>query len=100
MTKLKRKLSHKSTYTDALDSRMLKYHISQVPDSDAFRMRFVTSRTSPYLYGIGSLGNISGGYDRLSDYMHGNYLTDMYHDWMLVGFCMRESIKSFKRQQR
>ncbi|MBO7537811.1 MAG: hypothetical protein J6T44_00855 [Prevotella sp.] len=54
-------------------------------------------RRHPFMYGIGSLGNISGGYSRFRVYFRGNYVQDMRKDWMQVGDAFRESFKSFKR---
>lgn len=54
-------------------------------------------RRHPFMYGIGSLGNISGGYSRFRFYFRGNYVQDMRKDWMQVGDVLRESFHSFKR---
>lgn len=50
---------------------------------------------SPTMDGIGSLGNISGGYVQLDSYMRGNYVNDMAGDWKRVGMVIRESMKAF-----
>ena len=39
----------------------------------------------PFLFGFGSLGNISGGYISFRRYMRGNNLDDMRKDWEKVG---------------
>ena len=54
-------------------------------------------RKSPFLHGVGSLGNVSGGYSRLCVYIKGSYLRDLRKDWLLVGEALRESLKSFDR---
>lgn len=51
----------------------------------------------PILHGVGSLGNISGGYVRFSRYMGGDYVRDMRNDWMRVGDAFRDSLRSYKR---
>lgn len=58
---------------------------------------YVYYRRRPFLYGVGSLGNISGGYSRFRVYFRGNYVQDMRKDWMQVGDALRDSFKSFKR---
>ena len=50
----------------------------------------------PVLQGIGSLGNISGGYVRFRRYMSGNYILDLRSDWQRVGEFLRESMSSVK----
>lgn len=50
----------------------------------------------PVLQGIGSLGNISGGYVRFGRYMRGNYIHDMRGDWERVGRCLSESMKNIR----
>lgn len=54
-------------------------------------------RRHPFMYGIGSLGNIYGGYSRFRYYLRGNYVQDMRKDWMQVGDVLRDSFTSFKR---
>ena len=51
---------------------------------------------SPALQGIGSLGNVSGGYVRFKKYMSGNYVRDMRRDWERVGECISDSMKTIK----
>lgn len=51
----------------------------------------------PFLYGVGSLGNISGGYSRLRIYLKGNYVQDMRADWLKVGDAFRHSLHSYKK---
>ena len=50
----------------------------------------------PFLYGVGSLGNVSGGYSRIRFYFRGSYIQDMRKDWMRVGDAFRESFLSYK----
>ena len=50
----------------------------------------------PVLQGIGSLGNISGGYVRFNKYMRENYVCDMKRDWERVGECLNESMKAIR----
>ena len=58
---------------------------------------FHVKRTrSPFLQGVGSLGNISGGYVRFSHYMRGNYIHDMRSDWQRVGDQLRESMAAIR----
>lgn len=54
-------------------------------------------RKHPFLHGVGSLGNISGGYSRLRLYMRGNHVQDMRKDWLMVGDAFRDSLRSYKR---
>ena len=42
------------------------------------------------LRGIGSLGNISGGYARFDRYVKGNNANNLRGDWERVGRCLRE----------
>ena len=51
----------------------------------------------PFLHGVGSLGNISGGYSRLHLYLRGNYVQDMRKDWLMVGDAFRDTLRSYKR---
>lgn len=51
----------------------------------------------PFLHGVGSLGNISGGYSRLHLYMRGNHVQDMRNDWLMVGDAFRNSLHSYRR---
>lgn len=51
----------------------------------------------PFLYGVGSLGNVSGGYSRLRIYLRGNYVQDMRNDWLKVGDAFRQSLHSYKK---
>lgn len=51
----------------------------------------------PFLYGVGSLGNVSGGYSRLRLYLGGNHIQDMRKDWLKVGEAFRESLYSYKK---
>ena len=51
---------------------------------------------NPVLEGIGSLGNVSGGYVRFDRYMRGNYVSDLRRDWERVGRCLSESMKAFR----
>lgn len=51
----------------------------------------------PFLHGVGSLGNISGGYSRLHLYMRGNHVQDMRKDWLMVGDTFRDTLHSYKR---
>ena len=51
----------------------------------------------PFLYGVGSLGNISGGYSRLRIYLRGNYVQDMRNDWLKGGDAFRQSLHSYKK---
>ena len=53
-------------------------------------------RRHPFLYGVGSLGNISGGYSRFRANLRGSYVKDMRNDWKQVGKAFRESFRSFK----
>ena len=50
----------------------------------------------PVLQGLGSLGNISGGYVRFNKYMRENYVCDMKRDWERVGECLNESMKAIR----
>lgn len=50
----------------------------------------------PVLQGIGSLGNVSGGYVRFDRYMRGNFVRDMRSDWKRVGECLNESMKAIR----
>lgn len=43
----------------------------------------------PMMWGIGSLGNISGGYVSFDRYMKGNDVEAMKNDWRRVGADMR-----------
>lgn len=61
------------------------------------RLHVFARRDAALMYGVGSLGNVSGGYDRFEDYMRGDYVADMREDWMLVGHCLRESMRSVKK---
>lgn len=51
----------------------------------------------PFLHGVGSLGNISGGYSRLHLYLRGNHVQDMRKDWLMVGNTFRDTLRSYKR---
>lgn len=42
-------------------------------------------KIKPYLFGIGCLSNISGGYISFRRYMRGNNLDDMREDWNRIG---------------
>ncbi len=50
----------------------------------------------PVMQGIGSLGNVSGGYVRFEDYMRGNFVHDVRKDWQRVGDCLSATLKSFR----
>lgn len=50
----------------------------------------------PVLDGIGSLGNVSGGYIRFNKYMRGDFVRDIRRDWEYVGECLSKSMKEFK----
>ncbi len=50
----------------------------------------------PVLDGIGSLGNVSGGYVRFDKYMRGDFVRDIRRDWEYVGECLSKSMKEFK----
>lgn len=54
-------------------------------------------KKNPFLYGVGSLGNISGGYSRLRLYLKGSYVQDMRADWLRVGDAFRQSLHSYKK---
>lgn len=66
-------------------------------DKQISSLYMIYLRRHPFMYGIGSLGNISGGYSRFRFYFRGNYVQDMRKDWMQVGDVLRESFNSFKR---
>lgn len=51
----------------------------------------------PFLHGVGSLGNVSGGYSRLRFYLRGNCVQDMRNDWLKVGDAFRESLQLYKK---
>ena len=53
-------------------------------------------RRHPFLYGVGSLGNVFGGYSRFRANLRGSYVKDMRNDWKQVGEAFRESFRSFK----
>ena len=52
----------------------------------------ICAERHPVLHGVGSLGNISGGYVRFERYLRGDYVRDMRGDWTLVGKCLKESM--------
>lgn len=94
MSKLKRKKSGQITQQLTLASLPSRgSRVVQAPVSVAFR---ISVSRHAFLHGVGSLGNVSGGYDRLEDYMSGDYVSDMRGDWMRVGQCLRESMMAFK----
>lgn len=66
-------------------------------DKQISSLYMIYFRRHPFMYGIGSLGNISGGYSRFRFYFRGNYVQDMRKDWTQVGDVLRESFNSFKR---
>ncbi len=64
------------------------------------RDTFVSARlrivNNAILQGIGSLGNVSGGYVRFEKYMRGNYVRDMRKDWEVVRECMNDSVRTIR----
>ena len=50
----------------------------------------------PMMQGIGSLGNVSGGYVRFENYLRGHFVHDVRKDWQRVGDCLSASLKSFR----
>lgn len=50
----------------------------------------------PVLDGIGSLGNVSGGYVRFDKYMRGDFVRDIRRDWEYVSECLSKSMEEFK----
>ena len=50
----------------------------------------ICAERHPVLHGVGSLGNISGGYARFDRYVKGNNANDLRGDWNRVGRCLRE----------
>ena len=48
------------------------------------------------LQGIGSLGNVSGGYVRFESYLRGNFVSDMRRDWERVSECINDSMKTIR----
>ena len=50
----------------------------------------------PMLQGIGSLGNVSGGYVRFDSYLRGNFVSDIRRDWERVSECINDSMKTIR----
>ena len=94
--------SHSKTLSHSKAERSLRTHICHSRYGSG-----VTSLSSvvyvchykrrPFFHGVGSLGNISGGYSRLRIYLRGNYVQDMRNDWFRVGDALRESLHSYKK---
>lgn len=62
-------------------------------------MKFVMATkysSLPFLHGVGSLGNISGGHSHLHLSLRGSHVQDMRNDWLMVGDAFRESLSSYK----
>lgn len=94
LLKNKKKAGCKSVVRHDLVSEYNKRMPSELNVSIA--ILHVKSDRHPFLHGIGSLGNISGGYVRFSSYMRGNYIHDMRSDWQRVGEQLRESLATIR----
>lgn len=46
----------------------------------------------PFLFGFGSLGNVSGGYVSFRRYLRGNNLDDLRKDWNAIGKDIRNAM--------
>ena len=90
--------SHCKTLSQRRAERSLCTHkCSTYNNSDTFSFYVYHMKKHPFLHGVGSLGNISGGYSRLRLYLGSSYVQDMRNDWMRVGDAFRESLRSYKR---
>lgn len=95
-------ISHSKTLNRSKKKRSLHtYNFSVRTGSEASSLSSVVYvchiKRRPFLYGVGSLGNISGGYSRLRLYLRGGYVQDMRADWLKVGDAFRQSLHSYKK---
>lgn len=95
-------LSHYKTLSNYKAERLLRARKSSVKAGSGTlslsSMIYVYHfKNHSFLYGVGSLGNVSGGYSRLRLYLGGNYIQDIRKDWLKVGDAFRESLYSYKK---
>lgn len=98
----KKFFSHSKTLSRSKADRSLRTHICPAKygsgaTSLSAMVYLCHFKRRPFLYGVGSLGNVSGGYSRLRIYLRGNYVQDMRNDWLRVGDALRESLRSYKK---
>lgn len=51
----------------------------------------------PFLWGIGTLGNIGGSYLSFRDYMRKNNIDELRDDWKKVGGDMRKAMAELRK---
>ena len=95
-------ISHPKTLSQMKAERYLRTHdcsgrpvTEKTPLAAVYVLRI--RKRNPFMHGIGSLGNISGGYSRIHLYLRGNYAQDMRKDWMRVGDAFRESLQLYRK---
>lgn len=76
---------------------ILSLRILQVNDNMKMFVRRISAPRHPAVWGVGSLGNISGKYVSFRRYMQGNNADDLKRDWQIIGQDMRIAMSRMRK---